>query len=146
MTPHPPHPIHTYLKRFYGPGAVVQKLLASVALIPLLFFAACPNPTDDPVAPAVTGVTVSSERNTIVKGETLQFTATVAGTNNPAEAVTWTVEGGGAGTSASDLLAVAADETLTTLTVRPRLPLTQASTAQRLLPLRVSASVPQAQT
>jgi hypothetical protein len=48
------------------------------------------------------------------------FTATVTGTNNPAQSVTWMTEGGGTGTtiSATDLLTVAAGEAATSLIVR----------------------------
>ncbi|MDR0644404.1 MAG: leucine-rich repeat protein, partial [Treponema sp.] len=70
--------------------------------------------------PTVTSVTISPATPNVVKGGTQQFTATVSGTNNPAQTVTWTVEGGGNGTSinSSGLLSVGADETASTLTVR----------------------------
>ena len=66
----------------------------------------------------VTGVTISPSSATVAKGRTRQFSATVDGTNNPAQTVTWSVTGGGAGTTIVDgLLTVAADETANTLTV-----------------------------
>jgi hypothetical protein len=70
--------------------------------------------------PTVTGVTVSPNTVTVAKGETQAFTAEVTGTNNPAQTVTWTVNGGGAGTTitASGVLTVGAGETATTLTVK----------------------------
>ena len=65
-------------------------------------------------------VTVSPSSPNVVKGQTQQFTATVSGNNNPAQTVTWTVEGGATGTSisAGGLLTVGANETASTLTVR----------------------------
>jgi endo-1,4-beta-xylanase len=40
--------------------------------------------------PTVTGVTVSPKTADVQKGGTLQFTATVAGTKSPSQAVSWT--------------------------------------------------------
>lgn len=76
--------------------------------------------TFTPPPAAVTNVTVSPTTATIQKGTTKQFTASVTGTNNPAQTVTWTVEGGksGTGINSSGLLTVAADETAATLTVK----------------------------
>lgn len=73
----------------------------------------------EPEVPTVTAVTVEPDKATVTKGATQQFTATVTGEHNPAQTVTWTVEGGTTGTTISDtgLLTVAADETATTLTV-----------------------------
>ena len=100
--------------RYYPP------LFALAALIPLLFFTACPDPTKEPDNPTVTSVTVSPATATVAKGAAQQFTAAVSGTNNPAQSVTWTVEGGGDGTSIStgDLLSIGANETAAALTVR----------------------------
>jgi uncharacterized protein YjdB len=69
---------------------------------------------------AVTGVTVNPDAISVVKGQTQTFAATVQGTNNPAQTVTWSVEGGGAGTVINDegLLTVAAGESALNLTVR----------------------------
>ena len=68
----------------------------------------------------VTGVTVNPGTATMVSGGTQDFAVTVEGTGNPPTTVTWTVEGGGTGTSISTTgrLTVAANETATTLTVR----------------------------
>jgi len=68
----------------------------------------------------VTGVTVTPGSTTVKQGGTAYFSAAVAGTNNPDQNVTWTVEGGIAGTSisSSGVLIVAAGETATTLIVR----------------------------
>ena len=70
--------------------------------------------------PTVTSVTVNPQTANVQQGNTQDFTATVAGTNNPEQTVTWTVEGGVAGTTISSdgVLTVAADETATTLTVK----------------------------
>jgi hypothetical protein len=69
--------------------------------------------------PTVSAVSVNPAASTVVRGETLQFSAAVSGTNNPAQTVTWDVEGGSMGTSISGggILTVAANETATTLTV-----------------------------
>jgi formylglycine-generating enzyme required for sulfatase activity len=70
-------------------------------------------------SPAVSAVTVSPGTVGVTKGGTRTFTATVAGTGNPAQTVTWTLSGGGAGTtiSSAGVLTVAANETATSLTV-----------------------------
>ena len=70
--------------------------------------------------PTVTSVTVSPVTTNVNKGETQQFTATVTGTNGPEQTVTWTVSGGGTGTSinANGLLTVAFGETSSSLTVK----------------------------
>ena len=70
--------------------------------------------------PTVTSVSVSPSPATVQKGGTQQFTATVSGTNNPAQTVRWTVTGGKTGTSISTggLLTVISDETAATLTVK----------------------------
>ena len=73
-------------------------------------------------APTVTGVTVTPETATVAPGGTETVTATVNGTNNPSQAVTWsTVETGkkaGTTISTTGLLTVANNETLTSLTVK----------------------------
>ena len=67
----------------------------------------------------VASVTVLPATASVQKGGTQSFTATVIGTNGPAQTVTWTVEGGTASTiDASGNLTVGATETATTLTVR----------------------------
>jgi len=73
-----------------------------------------------PQTPTVTSVTVAPGTASVQRGNTRQFTATVVGTNNPATTVTWTVSGGGSGTSisANGLLTIGVNETATTLTVR----------------------------
>jgi hypothetical protein len=68
----------------------------------------------------VLAVTVSPATPGVVKGGTQQFSFAVTGPNNPAQTVTWSVEGGGEGTGITDagLLTVAAGETAQTLTVK----------------------------
>ena len=71
-------------------------------------------------APTVAGVTVTPLFATVQQGSTQAFSATVAGANNPAQTVAWSVTGGVAGTSisSSGVLTVASGETASTLTVR----------------------------
>jgi len=72
-------------------------------------------------APTVINITIIPTNTPIVKGQTRQFTATVIGTNNPPQAVTWELSGGaerGTVISSSGLLQVAVNETATALTVR----------------------------
>ena len=78
-----------------------------------------------PSTPAVTvtGVTVSPANVSVGKGSTQSFSATVSGTGNPPQTVTWSIVGNShsSGTSihqTSGLLTVAANETVSTLTVR----------------------------
>ena len=71
-------------------------------------------------APIVTNVSVSPETATVEAGGTQQFTATVSGTGDYDDSVTWTVSGGiSEGTTISEdgLLTVAEDETAESLTV-----------------------------
>ena len=70
-------------------------------------------------APTVDSVTVSPSMVTVTKGTTQNFTATVTGTNSPAQGVTWEVTGGtGSTIDGSGLLTVTAGETAATLTVK----------------------------
>jgi formylglycine-generating enzyme required for sulfatase activity len=68
----------------------------------------------------VSTVSVSPDAVRVVRGKTQDFSATVAGTNNPAQSVTWMVSGGVSGTaiSAGGILSIASDESAETLTVR----------------------------
>ena len=71
-------------------------------------------------APIVTGVSVSPANATVEAGQTVQFSATVSGTGEFSQEVTWSVSGGvsaGTSISADGLLTIAADETATSLTV-----------------------------
>jgi len=71
---------------------------------------------------AVASVTVSAPRDSVQKGGTLQFSATVNGMNNPPTTVTWMIIDPGirAGTTISSggLLTVAVNEDITPITVR----------------------------
>jgi len=69
----------------------------------------------------ITGVVVSPLTVIVRQGETRTFTAAVTGTNNPAQTVTWAVEGNNSAVtliSATGILTVAADETAISLTIR----------------------------
>jgi hypothetical protein len=84
-------------------------------------FGACPSPAGGDDTPTVNGVTVSPATATVAKGETRTFSATVTGTGNPAQTVTWTINGNGSdGTwiSSAGVLTVDANETAADLTVR----------------------------
>lgn len=72
------------------------------------------------ILPTVTGVSVSPIAAQILKGTTQSFTATVSGTALPPQGVTWSVSGGGSGTSvnSSGLLTVGANESANQLTVK----------------------------
>ena len=68
----------------------------------------------------ITGVTVTPADATVEAGKTQQFTATVIGTGDVSQNVTWTVSGNKSDDttiSTTGLLTVAADETAATLTV-----------------------------
>jgi hypothetical protein len=105
-------------KSFFGIAIVLIMAIAIVTLI------GCPEPDPESKVPAatVTSVTVSPKTPSVVKGGTQQFTATVTGTNNPAQTVTWTIETAGknAGTTidGTGKLTVAAAEALTSLIVK----------------------------
>jgi hypothetical protein len=59
----------------------------------VLFFSGCSGSSSTAPPSSLLSVTVTAPRSTVVVGQTLTFTATVAGTNN--QAVTWSVTGGG---------------------------------------------------
>ena len=70
--------------------------------------------------PTITGVTVTPASASLQTGGIQQFNATVSGTGDYDQTVTWTVEGAastGTTISTTGLLTVAADETAVTLTV-----------------------------
>jgi uncharacterized repeat protein (TIGR02543 family) len=71
--------------------------------------------------PTVTSVTVSPGSAAMSPGYSRTFTATVQGTGNPAQTLTWSVEGGASGTTiitSEGILTVGANETASSLTVR----------------------------
>ena len=73
-------------------------------------------------APTVTGVTVSSDTNGVVKGQSKDFTASVTGTNSPAQTVTWSIVDAGKHSETTidntGKLTVALAETLSAITVK----------------------------
>lgn len=72
-------------------------------------------------APTVTGVTVTPAAPSVQKGTTQQFHVTVTGMNNPAQTVTWSIDGShtsGTAISIDGRLTVASDEMADTLTVK----------------------------
>lgn len=77
---------------------------------------------DTTIPVTVTGVQVdfASGETTVVRDSTYTFKATVSGTGAFDNTVTWSVEGGAAGTSISSdgVLTVAANETASTLTIK----------------------------
>jgi formylglycine-generating enzyme required for sulfatase activity len=104
---------------FYG-------LVGLLAAVSALVFTGCPTESEEKTytakPPAVTGVTVTAAGERVVKGESLQFSAAVAGENSPAQTVTWSVvtSGTATGTSISEagLLTVATGETQTSIEVK----------------------------
>jgi hypothetical protein len=70
--------------------------------------------------PSVSQVTVDAAGTSVDKGATLQFSAAVTGTGNPAQTVSWSITGDhAAGTAINNgLLLVAAGETASSLTIR----------------------------
>jgi len=85
-----------------------------------------PEPEPPPVVPAVTSVTVTPSNQSAQTGNSVQFRATVTGTDNPDTAVTWRVSSNAAGTgtvapgtniNANGLLTISANEIPRTLYV-----------------------------
>ena len=70
--------------------------------------------------PIIKSVTISPSSANVLPGDTQAFTATVNGSGNPIQTVSWSVEGGNSGTniSSNGLLSVSRDETALTLSVR----------------------------
>ncbi len=69
--------------------------------------------------PTISGVTVEPDTASVAKGGSQIFTATVTGSNSPAQTVTWSVTGNvsASTTISGGTLTVGSDETATTLTV-----------------------------
>lgn len=75
----------------------------------------------EPITATVSSVTVSPDNASVQKGAAQQFNATVIGTNNPAQTVTWSVYGNisnGTSINSSGVLTTASNETAGTLTVK----------------------------
>ncbi|MCL2410021.1 MAG: Ig-like domain-containing protein [Treponema sp.] len=98
-------------------------LLAAMILI-FGLFTACPNdsPEEDIVVPTVTGVTIEPEMVMVERANAVQLRATVEGTNNPSQSVTWSILNPGIHGSTmitpQGLLVINADEPLGRLDVR----------------------------
>jgi len=96
--------------------------LCVILIVSLFLMTSCFE--DDTTAPStnptVTSVVVSPYSADVAKGSTQSFSATVYGTNSPAQSVNWTLTGAHTGTTinSSGLLTVASNESSTTLTVR----------------------------
>jgi hypothetical protein len=82
-------------------GTALLAGVCALALALALILAACENGADTPPPPTVTSVTVTPATASVAKGGTQQFSAAVSGENEPSQTVTWTVTGGGSGTSIS---------------------------------------------
>ena len=109
-----------------------------------LTFLACP---PEPSADTVESVTVSPANPSVVKGKTQAFTATVHGTGNLDQTVTWDVEGeqsSGTNITSAGILTVAADEAASSLTVRATS--TQDTTKSGTTTVTVTAPPPPAGT
>jgi len=104
-------------------NTVNLRLVWIPALVAIIGFVAvaCDNGNPD-TTPTVTSVTVSPATPNVVKGTTQTFTATVTGTNSPAQTVTWSIvetnKNMGTTINTSGVLTVAAAETLASLTVK----------------------------
>jgi len=68
----------------------------------------------------ISDVNITPPTATLIRGQTQQFSAVVVGQNNPPQDVSWTVTGGGTGTSinGSGLLTVGSNQTEVNLTVK----------------------------
>jgi hypothetical protein len=108
-----------------GHGAVTLFGINEEDLMPNRRVIVLVQPVVVPPVATVTSVTIVPGTTTVPQGSTQQFNATVTGTNNPPQTVTWSVTGGGAGTSISPtgLLTVGSNQSPGSITV------TAASTA-----------------
>jgi endo-1,4-beta-xylanase len=96
--------------------------IITLAVIISLITAGCLKNEPEEEEEPVTSVTIGPANASITKGATRHFTAKVDGPDNPAQTVTWSIDqtdkNAGTTINASGLLTIAADETLTSLTVR----------------------------
>ncbi|MCL2062761.1 MAG: Ig-like domain-containing protein [Candidatus Cloacimonetes bacterium] len=95
-----------------------NQILLVIALFVLLIIG-CETTKPDPI---ITGVLVSPSTATVTRGHSQQFTATVEGTNDPPQSVTWTISDGSGGSSinSNGVLFVSASEPASVLTVTAR--------------------------
>jgi hypothetical protein len=88
-------------------------LIGMVAIFGCFSFVGCDNGNNDPTYDSIT---ISPDMDYIAQGESQAFIATVNGSNNPNQGVTWTVTGGITGTTINNgSLIVANDETDNTI-------------------------------
>jgi len=95
-------------------------VIATLVVAISLSMTGCPTEPDPP-SPTVTAVTVSPATATVERGESLNFTATVLGTNDPPQSIQWGLWGNsssGTAINSSGGLIVADNETSTTLTIQ----------------------------
>ncbi len=95
----------------YQPGDVISSFSDNISL----------SATWEVISPSVTSVSVTTSDQSVIKGNTASFSATVTGHNNPSQTVTWRVEGAtssGTFISNTGVLTVADDESAVELIVR----------------------------
>lgn len=91
--------------------------------------------------PTVTSVTISPSMASLVGGTQQQFTATVSGTNNPSQAVTWLLTGGGSVDATGLVTTPAATNTVQTLTLKATSVADTSKSATMVLIVPVAAPV-----
>jgi len=98
-------------------------IFSLIAVIGILFIACPPDNGGDSNTATVTSVNIHpGEFQNLLKGSSLDYTATVIGSNNPSQTVIWSIDEPGkhANTNINTIgkLTIASDETLTQLTIR----------------------------
>jgi len=95
-----------------------RKLFGALLILVCLILVGCAPATKPD--PTVDNVVISPSSVSVARGTTQQFSAVVNGTNSPSQGVTWTVTGGGAGTTINSggLLTVASGEPANILTIK----------------------------
>jgi hypothetical protein len=108
-------------KTLRGSNVVMVAVLLAASLLVM----GCDNGNNDnPPAPTVTGVTVNPPTVIVAKGESTTFSATVDGTNNPSQDVTWSIETDGTASGTQVLNGV-----LTVSTAEAEAPITVMATS-----------------
>jgi len=101
-----------------GTHTKADPFLVFVLIVIITIMVSCSDPT---TPPTVTGVEVSPSATTVLKGSTIQFTATVKGNNKPSQDVIWSIMGDKSSNTSinekSGLLFIATDETTDILTI-----------------------------
>ena len=95
----------------------MKKTIYIVFVILIITLVGCETTKPDPI---VDNVVVTPNTANVARGQSRQFTATVNGTNSPSQGVTWSITGGGTGTSisTSGFLSVSASEPANTIKIR----------------------------